>query len=200
MTVPAGRASIVLLGLVLAACGGARGGALPVMVAGAPTTPQPSLPFALGTLFPLGLGGGDEAIPDTTLRLAPGQARTIVLRHSATDLDVFATLGIATDTFSGPDSVTLVLAPEPGRYALRITASQPFAQPAVIVFRYGRHFVAPEGALPRYGSALAYERALAVAQQVTDSAAVLLPSSRPALDHLAAAVTASGRFYVAAPQ
>lgn len=200
MAGPAARASMVLLGLLaVTACGGARG-AVPVMVAGAPTTPQPSLPFALGTLLPLGLGDTEDVVADTTLRLAAGQPRVIVLRHSATDLDVFATLGITAETFSGPDSVTLTLAPEPGQYALRLTASQPFAQPAVLAFRYGRHFAPPEGALPRYGSALAYERALAVAWQVTDSTAVLLPSSRPALDHLAAAVTASGRYYVAAPQ
>jgi len=96
--------------------------------------------------------------------------------------------------------IRLQLRQGPGEYALDVTADQPFLQQATLTFHYGRHFAMPSAAQPRYPTAREYERALAVAHRISDTQAVLLPTSRPALDHAAAAILASGRYFMASPQ
>jgi len=186
--------------LLLAACGGSRAGSTPALVAGAPARPQPSAPFALTVLFPLIYDAPSGTVPDTTVTVTPGAPRVIVLRHTAQDLDVFAALSIAAGSFGGNAPVTVRLTPIAGEYGVEIQASGPILEPLTLEFRYGRHFTPPPGAMERYVSRLGFERALAIAQQTSATEAVLLPSSRPALDFLAAAIFDNGRYFVAAPQ
>lgn len=185
--------------LMLLGCGGNRA-APPVLVAGAPAAAQPSAPFLLEALLPLRFDEPGVALPDTTLALAAGTSRIIVLRHAAQDLDVFASVTVAASSFAGPGPVTIVIRPIAGVYGIELTADQPIVVPLTLEFRYARHFTPPPGALERYLTPLLYERALAVAQQISATEAVLLPSSRPALDYLAASIPANGRYFAAAPQ
>lgn len=58
----------------------------------------------------------------------------------------------------------------------------------------------PRDAVQRYGTALAYERALVVARKRPDGQYDLLASTRPATDNLAAPLGGAGVYLAAAPR
>lgn len=184
--------------LLLIGCGGRPPAPAPI-VSGAPAAQaQPSAPMPLEQLYVLRFP--DAETSDTLVPLTGGEQRTIVLRHAGAELDLFATLVVTPETFAAGVPVRLRLRQVPGEYALDVTADQPFLQQATLTFHYGRHFAMPDAAHPRYPTAREYERALAMAHRISETQAVLLPTSRPALDHAAAAILASGRYFLASPQ
>jgi len=183
--------------LVLAACGTPSGNA-----PGAAPAPLPVLPpLPLAQVFVLEASGA--APEDTVVSVAPGAARVIVLRRSAPDFGLFAKLDLQPGTDStapaGP-SVEVGLRPTPGLYSVTLTFKGPVADSATITFSYGTHFVAPAGARERYGSNLAFEKALAIGRLGEDGVVTFLPTSRPGSDMVRAPVAVPGRYLVAAPR
>ncbi|MGE0354880.1 MAG: hypothetical protein AB7I33_07585 [Gemmatimonadales bacterium] len=172
--------------------------------AGAPGQPAPagggSRP--LSRLYLLEAWGAPPG--DTTAMLAPGLARTIVLRHAPPDNTVFAELHLPAGAFApaaaAADSVGITLVPRPGVYGLDITTTQPLAAPAVLVFKYPIHFSAPADATRRYGNTAAFERALVIAREESPGVFRLLPSTRPATDNLQATISGAGSYLVVAPR
>lgn len=199
----AGAASVVRragLLLLLAGCGGSRASAPPAAANGPRPAPVTSAPVPLASLYVLGFNEPGVVIADSSMTLPAGTVRRIILRHAAQDLDVFAAVTVNGASFAGPGPVTVQLNPIAGSYGLAITADQPISEPLTVEFRYGRHFSPPPGAIERYQTPIAYERALSVARQLSETDAVLLPSTRRALDFLSAPVPANGRYFVAAPK
>jgi hypothetical protein len=97
--------------------------------------------------------------------------------------------------------VTVEVHPRPGVYGLDLGTSLPLrVGEATVVFDYARYFSAPARARQVYGSEVAFERALAVGRVLPENRIELLPSTRPAPDNLATALSASGSYLVAAPQ
>lgn len=178
----------------LAACGGGR-------AAGGPATPAPQPGTQLPRNQLLVLEEWGAAPADTTVTIATGRSRTIVLRHGAPDNTVFATLRLPDSLWEATaDSVRLTLEPLPGLYGLKITSSLPWKYPARLTFRYPVHFAAPMAARLRYDSDFSYERALVIVRQGSDGRYTLLASERPATDNLAAPIPEPGTYLVAAPR
>ena len=185
--------------LLLAACGAPSGSA-----PGAAPAPVPVLPPApLAQVFVLEASGA--APEDTVVAVTPGAARVIVLRRSAPDFGLFATLELrpGSDTAAAvrggfPTDVTLQ--PTPGLYGLTLAFQGAVADSATITFSYGTHFVAPAGARERYGSNLAFEKALAIGRVGNDGVVTFLPTTRPGSDMVRAPVAGPGRYLVAAPR
>jgi len=184
--------------ILLAACGGPpRGAAAPA--GPAPATVVQVLP--LDQLYVLEMGGAPAA--DTSVTVANGTARTVIVRHAPPDNNVFLVLTLPADAFTADstrDSITNTVRPQPGTYGVAIDFDAPIGRGATITFKYPVHFLAPRDALQRYGSALAYERALAVARRRADGQYVLLASTRPATDNLAAPLGVAGVYLAAAPR
>jgi hypothetical protein len=184
--------------LLLAACG-APSGSPP---GGAPAALPPVLPpRPLDQVFVLEASGA--APEDTVVTVTPGAARVIVLRRSAPDFGLFATLELrpGSDTAvrtGGP--VDVALQPTPGLYSLTLGFPGAVADSATITFSYGTHFAAPAGARERYGSNLAFEKALAVGRVGDDGVVTFLPTTRPGSDMVRAPVAGPGRYLVAAPR
>lgn len=175
-------------------------------VAADPSAPPPPTGpriLPVDQLYVLEASGTPPA--DTTLAFPAGTARTVILRHGAPDNTAFAQVTFPAAAFAqgaGTDSVHVSLRPRPGIYGLEFECDRPLAPKggARLVFKYPVHFSAPVGAQQRYGSAVAFERALAVAQLTSDGRYNLLPSARPATDNLEAPLSGPGTYVVAAPR
>jgi hypothetical protein len=139
---------------------------------------------------------------DTTVSFTAGKPYTIVLRHGPPENIVFARLSFPPGAFADSgQTVTVEVHPRPGVYGLDLGTSLPLrVGEATVVFDYARYFSAPARARQVYGSEVAFERALAVGRVLPENQIELLPSTRPAPDNLAAALSASGSYLVAAPQ
>jgi hypothetical protein len=173
--------------LLLAACGGRREVVEPRNV----VTPLRRL--ALAEVWELEAGGTPPA--DTVVVFAPGAPRLVVLRHGVPDQAAFAVLEFPADAFAGADSVRVSVSPRPGVYGLDLAASQPI-RAGRITFKYAHHFTAPVAARTRYQTDVGFEKVLAVGRLAGDSI-VLLPTSRPASDNVAAALDGPGSYVVA---
>ena len=167
--------------------------------------PDPDAPLRvlpLDQLFVLEMAGVSPE--DTVVTFHPGTARTIILRHGAPDNTTFVELRFPDDAFgkdSLPDSVTVTVQPRPGVYGVEVRMSMEPRGGASIRFKYPVHFSAPIAAVRKYGGTGHYERALAVARQVSSIAGYgLLASERPSSDNLQAALQGSGLYLVAAPR
>lgn len=142
---------------------------------------------------------------DTVVTFSAVEPRVILLRRGAPDNTVFAELRLPPGSLVPPPgrtTSTLTLRARPGAFGLDLEMEQgsrmlPGAQ---LTFSYAVHFVMPQGARERYGSAINFERALFVAQVGGDSVVTFLPSRRPASDHLTAMLTGPGRYLVASPR
>lgn len=140
---------------------------------------------------------------DSVVTFPVAERRVIILRHGAPDNTVFAELTFPDSVFwtrNGPDSVTVVLRPRPGLYAMDLAMTVIPGRGATIKFKYPVHFEPPRDALARYGSTARFEQALAVGMLADGSNFALLPSLRPASDNLEAALPGPGTYMVAAPR
>jgi hypothetical protein len=149
------------------------------------------------------LEASGAAPEDTVVDVLRARRRAIVLRRSAPDFGLFATLefGATADTAAPAGAAAHVrLKPTPGLYGLEVTIEGAVSDTATITFSYGTHFVAPAGARERYGSHLAFEKALAIGKAGDDGIVVFLPTSRPGSDMLSAPLQGPGRYLVAAPR
>jgi hypothetical protein len=187
-------ATVCLLGDL--ACGRATGAASDTPD---PLTPTQVLP--LSRLYLLEMSG----IPaeDTVVTFASNQSRVIILRHGPPDNTVFVELNFPDSAFQvsgAPDSVTVVVRPRPGIYAVDIATTVVPSAGATIRFKYPVHFSAPLEALQRYGTVARFERALAICDLVDGTNYALLPSRRPASDNLESALRGPGTYLVAAPR
>lgn len=153
--------------------------------------------FPLDGIFQLEMSGAPPA--DTVVTFIAGERRVIVLRHGPPDNAVFAEIQFDTTSFGTRGArVDLTVRPRPGVYGVTIETTTPFTA-ATLTFKYAVHFLDPTGARARYGSDIGYERALGIAR--LDGASVtFMPSTRPALDNLAAQVTQAGTYLVGAPR
>jgi hypothetical protein len=89
--------------------------------------------------------------------------------------------------------------PRPGVYGLDLITNLPLRE-GTLVFEYARFFASSARARQVFGSNGAFEQALAVGRLLPDGQIELLPSVRPAADHLGATIPAAGSYLVAAPQ
>ena len=169
--------------------------------AAAAKAPQPLAPRPLAEVFVLEAGGAEPE--DTVVTVTPGSPRVVVLRRSAPDYGLFARLEFAQHTLTPPGAggtVRLTIHPTPGVYGLDLAVEGAVADSARIVFSYGAHFVAPEGARQRYGSNLAFEKELAIGRLSDSGVVVFLATLRPGSDMLSAPLPGPGRYLVAAPR
>ena len=184
--------------LLVAACGAPSGSA----PGAAPAALPPVLPpRPLAQVFVLEASGA--APEDTVVTVTRGDARVIVLRRSAPDFGLFATLDLrpGSDTAVRAGTPAEVdLQPIPGLYGLTLAFQGAVADSAMLTFSYGTHFVAPAGARERYGSNLAFEKALAIGRVGEDGVVTFLPTSRPGSDMVRAPIAGPGRYLVAAPR
>lgn len=142
---------------------------------------------------------------DTVVTFSAVEPRVILLRRGAPDNSIFAELVIPPGTLLPPEgrtTATMTLRPRPGTFGLdvELEAGSRMRPGPSLTFSYAVHFVMPEGARQRYGSAIAFERELYVTQVGGDGLVTFLPSERPASDHLGALLTGPGRYLVAAPR
>ena len=191
-------ATALVLGAI--ACGGG--------VSGAPTpkdVAKPTVVLPPDQVLTLEASG----IPpeDTVITFQTGQPRSIILRHGEPDNTVFVELTFPDSAFAVPkdslaprDSVTVVVRPRPGLYAVDIASTIMPQRGATIRFKYPVHFAAPNEAIVRYGTRGRYERALMIGTIVDGTNYGMLPSDRPASDNLRAAITGPGTYIVAAPR
>jgi hypothetical protein len=200
----------VALLLLATSCGrgGSRWGVPPEPGAASLVAPVPP-PLPLGQVFILEAAGSQP--DDSVVSIPNGDGRVIVLRRSAPDFGLFATVDLfhRTDSTAATPAVApslvaagvrIGLKPLPGRYGLDLSIEGAAADSATITFSYGTHFVAPAGARERYGSNLAFEKALSIGRVGDDSIVVFLPTTRPGADMVTAPLTGSGRYVVAAPR
>lgn len=168
------------------------------------TAPDPRIPKAVlpaSQLFVLEMSG----IPpdDSVVTFSVTQPRVVVVRHGSPDNTVFAELTFPDSVFwskDGPDSVTVVVRPRPGVYAMDLAMTVIPNRGATIRFKYPVHFVASLDAVQKYGTPGRYERALAIGMLADGSNYALLNSQRPASDNLEAALPGPGSYVVAAPR
>ena len=185
--------------LLLAACGPPSG----IKPGGVPANAPPPVhaPRPLAQVFTLEASGA--APEDTLVEVMRDARRVIVLRRSAPDFGLFANVefGAAADSAAraGP-AAKVGLKPTPGLYGLDLSIEGPVSDSATITFSYGAHFVAPAGARERYGSNLAFEKALAIGKLGADGVVTFLPTSRPGSDMVSAPLQGPGRYLVAAPR
>jgi len=185
--------------LLLAACGppsGIKPGEVPVNPPPPVLTPRP-----IAQVFILEASGASPE--DTLVPVHRNARRVIVLRRSAPDFGLFSTVefGVTSDSAAAAGPVAKVgLKPIPGRYGLDLAIEGQVSDSATITFSYGAHFVAPAGARERYGSNLAFEKALAIGKVGDDGIVVFLPTSRPGSDMVSAPLQGPGRYLVAAPR
>jgi len=142
---------------------------------------------------------------DTVVTFSAAEPRVILMRRGAPDNTVFAELRIPPGSLvppTGRTTSTLTLRARPGAFGLDLEMEQGsrMGPGATLTFSYAVHFVMPQGARERYGSAINFERALFVAQVGGDNVVTFLPSQRPASDHLTAMLTGPGRYLVASPR
>lgn len=114
---------------------------------------------------------------------------------------MFAILSFPAGAFGDSgQTVTVEVRPRPGVYGLDLTSSLPLRAGGTITFSYARYFSAPNRARQVYRTDIAFERALAVGRVLPENQIELLSSTRPAPDHISAALRAPGSYLVAAPQ
>ncbi len=165
------------------------------------TTGDPTRRYASDQVYLLEVAG----VPpnDTTLQVARGARRVIVLRHGPPDNLIFAEVTVPPEAFdSAPpasDSVRLSIRPRPGVYGVDVESAAPMSG-ATVTFKYSVHFSAPAEARRQYGSDAAFEAVLAVGQLLPDGGIRFLISTRPAADNLRAALPAPGGYVVGAPR
>lgn len=158
-------------------------------------------PRPIAQVFILEASGA--APEDTVVEVQRTARRVIVLRRSAPDFGLFANVefGASSDTTArGGPPAKVGLKPTPGLYSLDLAINGPVSDSATITFSYGTHFVAPAGARERYGSNLAFEKALAIGRVGDDGVVVFLPTSRPGSDMVSGPLQGPGRYLVAAPR
>lgn len=184
---------VAALGAVLA-CGGRQ-----PSVPESPAAPVAPRVLPLARVFLLETSGPPP--PDTSVTFTTGNPRVIVLYHGGESI-TFARLSFEPSAFGDSGrSVQVDVRPRPGIYGLDVTTSLPLrGGAAAVTFEYSRYFSAPARARQVYGSDVAFERTLAVGRMLPESQVELLPSTRPAADHLRAALPAPGSFIVAGPQ
>jgi hypothetical protein len=180
--------------LSLGCGGGPRVAAGPTAVASA-RVPGPA---HLDSTFVLESGGAQPE--DTTVAIAAGSARVIIVRRGAPDNGLFARLAIPAGGTSGGDSVRLTLRPRPGRYGIDIEVDGQLAAGAELTMSYAVHFIAPQGARAHFGSDLGFEKALYLAMELPDGRLAFLPTTRPGSDLVTAILPGPGRYLVAAPR
>jgi len=139
---------------------------------------------------------------DTTLLVAVGQPRVVILRHGPPDNVVFAEVSFPANAFAGTDrdSVRVTLTPLPGIYGLEVAADAPLRPGTQLVFKYAVHFSSPREAQARYETDVRLEEALFIGRLLEDGRVAQLPSTRPASDNLRAILPADGAYVVAAPR
>lgn len=192
--------SALRLGLATALCGLVVGcGKSKPSTAPDPRVPKQVLPAS--QLFVLEMSG----IPpeDSAVTFAVNQPRVVIVRHGSPDNTVFAELTFPDSVFwtkDGPDSVTVVIRPRPGVYAMDLAMTVIPNRGATIRFKYPVHFVPSADALQKYGSVGRYEKALSVGMLADGENYALLNSQRPASDNLEAALPGPGTYVVAAPR
>jgi len=142
---------------------------------------------------------------DTVATVPTHEPRMVMIRRGAPDHSVFADLQIpagALRSEAGSPTATLTLRPRLGEYGLdiQLDGGSHLTAGMILTFSYAVHFVMPEAARERYGSPLAFEHELFIAQVSPEGLVTFLPSRRPASDLLTATVPGPGRYVVAAPR
>lgn len=147
------------------------------------------------------LEAGGTPPDDTTFTLIAGQRRVVVLRNGAPDLATFAVLTFPDSSLKAPGGtpVELTVRIRPGVYGVDVDCAAETAG-ARIVFKYARHFEAPNAAEKKYGSAVGFERELAIGRLNDDGTILLLATRRPSEDNLSAALKGNGSYVVAGPR
>jgi hypothetical protein len=141
---------------------------------------------------------------DTTLTVARGARRVIVLRHGPPDNLIFADVTLpatAPDSLPrpGPDSIRISLRPRPGVYGVDVE-SPALPVGTTVTFEYPVHFSAPAEARQKYGTDAGFEAVMAVGQLLPDGGIRFLISTRPTSDNLRAAIPGPGGYVVGAPR
>jgi len=147
------------------------------------------------------LEAGGTPPDDTTYTLIAGQRRVVVLRNGAPDLATFAVLTFPDSSLKAPEGtpVELTVRVRPGVYGVDIDCKAE-TQGARIVFKYARHFEAPNAAEEKFGSATAFEHDLAIGRLNDDGTILMLPTRRPNQDNLSAPIRGNGSYVVAGPK
>jgi hypothetical protein len=147
------------------------------------------------------LEAGGTPPDDTTFTLTAGHRRVVVLRNGAPDLATFAVLTFPDSSIKAPEGtpVELTVRVRPGVYGLDIDCKAGTSG-ARIVFKYARHFEAPNAAEKKYGSAAGFERELAIGRLNDDGTILLLATRRPNEDNLSAPIKGNGAYVVAGPR
>ena len=160
-------------------------------------TPERTMPQA--NVWVLEAGGTPP--DDTTYTLIAGSQRVVVLRNGAPDLATFAVLIFPDSSLKAPAGtpVELTVRVRPGVYGVDVNCAAEF-QGARIIFKYARHFEAPNAAEQKFGSATAFERDLAIGRLNDDGSILLLPTRRPNQDNLSAPLRGNGSYVVAGPK
>lgn len=166
----------------------------------APST-EPTPPRVLPVSRVIVMETAGPPASDTSVSFPAGTPRVIVLRHGPPENIRFAQLSFEATTFADSGrTVTVDVRVRPGIYGLDVAISQPVRQGARVDFDYARYFSAPARARQVYRGEAAYERALAIGRLLPDGQIELLPSIRPQLDQVSAAMPGPGSYLVAAPQ
>jgi len=163
--------------------------------------PKALAPRPLAQVFVLEASGAQPE--DTSLTVASGTPRVVVVRRSAPDYGIFAQLHFPESSLTAPAGAAeakVTISPRPSLYGLDLVVTGNVSPGATIVFSYGAHFVAPAGARQRYGSNLAFEKELAIARLEESGQVIFLPTSRGSSDMLSAPLAGPGRYLVAAPR
>lgn len=169
----------------------------------APADRPPPAPVPMQDAFVLESWGVPPE--DTTVTFPAFEPRVILIRRGAPDNSVFAELRLPPGSILPPpgrSTVAVTLRPRPGLFGLEILL-EPGASmegPAELLFSYAVHFVMPEEARARYGTAIAFERGLFVAELRGAGELRFLRSRRPASDVLTATIQGPGVFLVAMPR
>ena len=126
----------------------------------------------------------------------------VVLRNGAPDLATFAVLTFPDSSLKAPEGhAGRAHGARPARCLWRRHRLQGRdGQGARIVFKYARHFEAPNAAEEKFGSATAFEHDLAIGRLNDDGTILLLPTRRPNQDNLSAPIRGNGSYVVAGPK
>jgi hypothetical protein len=140
---------------------------------------------------------------DTTVSVARGTRRVIVLRHGPPDNLTFADVTLPAqprDSAAPPaDSIRVSIRPRPGVYGVDIESAA-LPPGSAVTFEYPVHFSAPAQARTQFGTDAAFEALLAVGQLLPDGGIRFLISTRPAGDNLRAELPGPGSYVVGAPR